>query len=136
MKDPNYGYHTDISCNFKQLGLDHGLEVRFMPDSCCFTCGHPGDLCESYRKEEKCQMGNFIVQRVGQALQEASKKGDRFDKIFGCIEKVSQRIFDYNSQVGKKDMTLWFGQKGRWEDINCSNVFSVFCEAIGMGIII
>ena len=107
-----------------------------MPDSYCFACGRPGDLYESYRIGEKCQMGNFIVQGVGQALEEVSKKDDRFDKIFGCIEKVSQRKFDYNSRVGRKDMIRWFGQKGRWEDINCSNVFSVFCETIGMGIII
>jgi hypothetical protein len=136
MKHPNYRDHTDISCNFKNLGIDHGLDVRFISDSCCFSCGRPGDLCESYRIGEKCQMANFIVQGVGRAIQEVSKKGDMFDKIFGCIEKISQREFDYNSRVGGKDMEYWLGQKGRWEGINCSNMFSVFYEMIGMGIII
>jgi hypothetical protein len=136
MNQSNYRDYRDSSYDFKILGMNHGLKLRFMADSYYFTCGYPCDLYESYRIGEKYQIGNFIVQGVGETLEEVSKKDDRFDKIFGCIENVSQREFDYNSWVGRKDMIRWFDQKGRWEDINYSNIFSIFYETIGMGIII
>jgi hypothetical protein len=135
MKAGNYKDHTDKTCNFKTFGLDHTLTIRFMPDSCCFACGYPGDLCESYKEGKVCEMNNFIVQGFSQALHDGETKGDAFREIFVCIKKVSQREFIYNTRSGKKEFREWLGQKGRWEGFNCSNMFRVFCEMIKMGII-
>jgi superfamily II DNA helicase RecQ len=113
MKAGNYKDHTDKTCDFKNFGLDHGLTIRFMPDSCCFTCGYPGDLCESYKEGKVCEMKNFIVQGFSQAFHDGETKGDTFSEIFVCIKKVSQREFIYNTRAGKKEFIQWLGQKGR-----------------------
>ena len=89
MKYPNYRYYINISYNFKILGINYGLEIRFISDLYYFTYGYPDDLYENYRIREKYQMDNFIVQGIGQTLEEVSKKNDRLDKIFGYIEKIS-----------------------------------------------
>lgn len=62
-------HHRFESCSVlpEMLGQSYGafrLGITFQADTCCFTCGRPGDMCGAYSNEKECKTKDVVTPLV------------------------------------------------------------------------
>jgi len=91
------GKHEVKECElFNVLGIG-GRVVKFVPDSCCFKCCLPGDLCESYGEHRVCEGPELAKHWV------EIKVGEEDTMMLKCIEDVAGRRFS-SDRKGIREM--------------------------------
>jgi superfamily II DNA helicase RecQ len=116
-----YEGHDVKDCDLGKIVGIGGMRIKFAPNSCCFNCCLPGDLCRFYGDHKACKSSQLIKHWVEVKLLEEDIS------ILETIEEVSGRIFEMNAG-GRKELRMWMGKERRALGYNATNLFAIFSE--------
>jgi superfamily II DNA helicase RecQ len=114
--------HTQHGCdmvNILGIGMD---KIEFTKDSCCYSCGLPGDMCEGYQAGT-CKSENFVSSLVLVGLSMGNREAVE------SLTYISERGFQMYGR-GMRELLTWLGKPRRTSGLNGTNLFAVFCEIL------
>jgi superfamily II DNA helicase RecQ len=117
-----YEGHSVEDCEFVKVFGIGSMRMKFAPNSCCFNCCLPADMCKFYGDHRCCKSARLIKHWV------EVKLGEEDISILRTIEEISGRTFEMNV-AGRKELWAWLGKERRVLEHNATNLFAVFSEA-------
>lgn len=121
-RDEESRTHTQCGCDTVNILGIGGDKIEFTKDSCCYSCGLPGDMCEEYQRGN-CKSENFVKSLVLVGLRMG------YTEAMESLTYISEREFEMHGK-GKKELLTWLGKPRRTLGVNGTNLFAVFCEIL------